>query len=403
MPARPHPSARRTTGSLLALSAAAALTAAACASNGSGTSAGSTSPTTAGTSAATAAASGPGAGSTTVGFIFVGSKSDYGYNEAAYEGSQAVAKKFPNLKVLTAENVPEDDNAARIMDGMIAKGAKIIFATSYGHLDAATKVAAEHPDVAVVQQGNLISGTVPPNLGTYFGTVYEPVYLAGIVAGLATKTNKLGYVYAFPISQTLDNIDAFERGAQSVNPAAKTYTVNTSKWCDPAKQAQAIQSLLSQGVDVTTQHQDCTGTVIKATEAAGKFTIGYHANAEPIAPKGWLTGSEWNWGPLYEDIVQTALDGKFTGSKYNANFRVGYKTGENPFVQSPYGPSVTQAMKDAVAKAKTMLTSPTGSPFLGPVKDQSGKITIPAGTVPDYTTIEKIDYFVDGVVGSIPK
>ena len=120
--------------------------------------------------------------------------------------------------MLTAENVPEDDDAARVMEGMIDKGAKIIFATSYGHLDAALKVAADHPDVVVVQQGNFIKDAIPANAGTYFGTVYEPVYLAGIAAGKSTKTNKLGYVYAFPIPQTLDNIDAFELGAQVGEP-----------------------------------------------------------------------------------------------------------------------------------------------------------------------------------------
>ena len=125
----------------------------------------------------------PGVGSTKVGFIFVGPKDDFGYNQAAYAGSQAVAEAHPDLEVLTAENVPEDDNATRVMEKMVDDGAKIIFATSYGHLDPAMKIAAEHPDVVVVQQGNVISGTVPPNAGTYFGTVYEPVYLAGIAAG----------------------------------------------------------------------------------------------------------------------------------------------------------------------------------------------------------------------------
>ncbi|GIH23335.1 ABC transporter substrate-binding protein [Acrocarpospora phusangensis] len=350
------------------------------------------------TSGGTAA---PGKDSAAVGFIFVGPKDDYGYNQAAYQGSQEVAKAFPNLEVITAENVPEDDNAARVMNSMIAKGARIIFATSYGHLDAALKVAAEHPDVAVVQQGNLITTAVPANAGTFFGTVYEPVYLAGIAAGKATKSGKLGYVYAFPITQTIDNINAFELGAQSVNPAVKTYAVSTSSWCDPAKQAEAAANLLKQGVDVITQHQDCTATVIKATEAAGKFTVGYHADASAIAPKGWLTGSQWNWGPLYTDIVKTTLGGGFTGSKYNANFRVGYKTGENPFVQSPYGPMVDEATKSEIDKARELLK--TGSPFAGPIKDQEGKIRIPEGTVPDYTTIEKIDYFVDGVVGTLPK
>ncbi|MBP2705111.1 BMP family ABC transporter substrate-binding protein [Microbispora sp. RL4-1S] len=343
----------------------------------------------------------PGKGSAAVGFIFVGPKDDYGYNQAAYQGSQAVAKAFPQLKVLTAENVPEDDNAARVMNSMIAKGAKIVFATSYGHLDAALKVAAEHPDVVVVQQGNLITGTTPRNAGTFFGTVYEPVYLAGIAAGKATKTGKLGYVYAFPISQTIDNIDAFELGAQSVNPSVRTFAVSTSSWCDPAKQAEAAANLLEQGVDVITQHQDCTATVVKATEAAGKMTVGYHADASSIAPKGWLTGSEWNWGPLYSDIVRTALDGGFTGSKYNGNFRVGYKTGDNPFVQSAYGPAVGAETRSLIEAAKEKLK--TGSPFAGPVRDQEGKVRVPDGTIPDYETIEKIDYFVQGVVGSLPK
>jgi simple sugar transport system substrate-binding protein/basic membrane protein A len=255
--------------------------------------------------------------------------------------------------------------------------------------------------VVVLQQGNIVDGAVPPNFGTYFGTVYEPVYLAGIVAGKATKTNKLGYVYAFPISQTLDNINAFQLGAASVNPNAKTYVVNTSSWCDPAKQAEAAKSLLSQGVDVISQHQDCTATVIRATEAAGKFTVGYHADATALAPKGWLTGSQWNWGPLYTTMVKTVRAGSFTGSPYNANFRVGLKTGDNPFVQSPYGPTVTDETKKLVDTAMAKI-SKDGSPFLGPVVDQDGKERVAAGAVPDYKTIESIDYFVTGVVGKIP-
>jgi basic membrane protein A len=368
------------------------LAAAACSSN-------STTKTASSGGSTTAA---PGTGGKAVGFIFVGPKDDYGYNQAAYEGSQAVAKAYPNLKVLTAENVPEDDNATRVMESMISNGAKIIFATSYGHLDPALKVAAAHPDVVVVQQGNIATGTIPANFGTYFGTVYEPVYLAGIAAGKATKTNKLGYVYAFPISQSIDNIDAFQLGAQSVNPQAKTYVVNTSNWCDPGKQAEATNSLLSQGVDVITQHQDCTATVIKTAEAKGAFTVGYHADAESLAPKGWLTGSEWNWGPLYTDIVKTVLAGTFTGSKFNANYRVGLKTGDNPFVQSPFGPSVSADTKAAIDAAKARIGAKDGSPFKGPVMDQDGKVIFADGMVPDYAAIENLKVFVNGIVGKLP-
>ena len=344
-----------------------------------------------------------GKGADTVGFIFVGPKNDYGYNQAAYDGAMALKKKFPKLKVLTAENVPENDDATRVMESMVSKGAKIIFATSYGHLDPALKVAAKHPDVCVVQQGNFIKGNVPDNAGTYFGTVYEPVYLAGIAAGKATKSNKLGYVYAFPIPQTIANINAFTLGAQSVNPDAKVYTVATSAWCDPSKQADAANSLISQGVDVITQHQDCTSTITKIANDKGVGVVGYHADASSLAPKTWVTGSQWEWAPLYSDIVKTILAGKFTGSQYNDNYRVGYKTGTNPFVQSPYGKSVSADTK-ALIESKLQDISTTGSPFAGPVKTQSGGTMFPAGVDPDYAAIEAANtQFVQGVVGDLPK
>jgi simple sugar transport system substrate-binding protein/basic membrane protein A len=378
-----------------ALLAVLALVAAACGSNTTGADSSS--------SGGTSANASPGKDAKKVGFIFVGPKDDYGYNQAAYEGSQAVKAAFPDMEVLTAENVPEDDNATRIMQSMIDDGAKIIFATSYGHLDPALKVAEANPAVVVVQQGNFIKGTIPANAGTYFGTVYEPVYLAGIAAGKSTTSNKLGYVYAFPIPQTIANINAFTLGAQSVNPAAEVITVSTSNWCDPAKQAEAAQSLISQGVDVITQHQDCTGTITKAAEAAGIKVVGYHADASALAPKGWLTGSEWKWDDMYIDIVKTSVAGGFTGSKYNANYRVGYKDGENPFIQSKFGSSVDKATQDLIATAKQTIST-TGSPFAGPVYAQDGSVLIAAGTVPDYADIETINtVFVKGVVGDIPK
>ena len=336
-----------------------------------------------------------------VGFIMVGPKDDFGYNQAVFDGSEVIADAFPDLEVLTAENVPEDDSAATTMQQMIDKGAKLIFATSYGHLDAALKVAEENPDVVVVQQGNTITTDIPDNAGTYFGTVYEPMYLAGIAAGASTTSNKLGYVYAFPIPQTIANINAFELGAQSVNPDVETITVSTSSWCDPGKQQAAAESLLSQGVDVLTQHQDCTSTIIQAAEEAGAMTVGYHADASSLAPEGWLTGAVWEWGPVYTDIVQTVLDGEFVGSQYNDNYRVGYKTGTNPFVLAPYGPDVSAETQAAIEEAQAMLAAEDGSPFLGPVEDQDGAVVIEDGVVPTYAENDAMSFFVQGVVGNL--
>ncbi len=178
-------------------------------------------------------------------------------------------------------------------------------------------------------------------MGTYFGTVYEPVYTAGIAAGQVSESGTLGYVYAFPIPQTLANINAFTLGAQSVNPDIETIAVATGSWCDPAQQAQAAQTLIDQGADVITQHQDCTKTIVETAEAAGVNSVGYHADASALAPNGWITGSEWDWTALYTDIVQTVIDGKFADSPYNGDYRVGLQTGANPFIQSAFGSMVT--------------------------------------------------------------
>ncbi|HWH31553.1 MAG TPA: BMP family ABC transporter substrate-binding protein, partial [Egibacteraceae bacterium] len=303
-----------------------------------------------------------------VGFIYIGPKDDFGYNQAAYEGSLAVEEAFGDVTVLQAENVPETTEAEVVMEDMISQGADLIFATSYGHLEFAANLAARHPDVVFVHQGGLEGDSKLDNLGTYFGTVYEPVYTAGIAAGKASRTGKLGYVYAFPIPQTLANINAFTLGAQSVNPDIETITISTGNWCDPGLQAEAAKSLIDQGADVITQHQDCTKTIIEATEAAGLYSVGYHADASELAPEGWLTGSEWDWETLYVDIVETVMNGEFADSPYNGDFRVGLQTGDNPFVQSAFGPAVDEETQALIDDARQRFID-GGSPFAGPVVD----------------------------------
>jgi simple sugar transport system substrate-binding protein/basic membrane protein A len=352
-----------------------------------------------------AGAKGPGVGSKVVGFVYVGSTSDFGYNEAAHEGAQALKKACSNLKVLEADTIPETSDMVTAAEQEIAQGAKIIFSTSYGYKDYAVTLAKKHPDVAFLQQGNYINPPMPPNANTYFGNVYETVYLGGIAAGKATKTGKLGFVAAFPIPQTLLNIDAFELGAQSVNPKVKTYVVFTGSWCDPGKQADAAKTLMQQGADVLSQHQDCTGTIIKTAEAKKAFSVGYHFNAASLAPKGWLTGSEWKWGPLYAAMVKNILAGKFTGGAFNTNFSLGFSGGSgipSPMDLAPFGPSVKVLTKKKVRTAQKKILG-GWSPFTGPIYDQTGKLQVPKGKVATGKQLAGLSYLVKGVVGTIPK
>ncbi|MGH2958213.1 MAG: BMP family ABC transporter substrate-binding protein [Solirubrobacterales bacterium] len=334
----------------------------------------------------------------TVGFLYVGPKNDFGYNQAAYEGSLEVEKNVPGTKLIQAENVPETSEATRVIEKMIKDGATTIFATSYGHLQPMLAAAKKHPDVTFEHQGGVKAGA---NVGTYFGQIYEAQYLTGMAAGLSTKSNKLGYVVAVPIPQTLLNINAFELGAQSVNPKAETTVVFTGAWCDPAKQKEATDTLIQGGVDVLSQHQDCTKTIVETTEKAGAMSVGYHADASSLAPKGWLTGSVWNWGPLYSDIVKMIGEGKWKGSKYDADYRVGFA--DSDVIQlAPFGSAVTPEVKEQVEAKQKEMKAEDFYPFQGPVVDQSGKTQIPKGENPTPTDLEKTDYLVKGVVGKIP-
>ena len=357
-----------------------------------------------------------GSGATKVGFIYVGPKDDFGYNQAAYEAAQEVGTEL-GVEIINAENVPETvEDAVPVMEDMIAQGATIIFATSYGHFQPAVEVASAHPEVCVVHQGQLESSLEEPldNLGTFFSSVFEPVYIAGIAAGATTETNTLGYVYAFPIPQTMQNINAFALGAQSVNPDAKVVAVATADWCDPAKQAQAAQTLLDADADVLTQHQDCTKTVIETAEAAGAYSIGYHYDASELAPEGWLTGSDWDWTDLYADIVATSIAGEFSTSPYNGDFRIGYRDANAPFVAfapSTPGAAITPETQALMDDALTQLTTDADgdgisdvSVFEGPLSDRDGVEQIPAGEAPDYVALDQLmstPWFVAGVEGSL--
>lgn len=339
--------------------------------------------------------------SMTVGFIMVGSTKDAGYNEAVNDAAMKV-KKDLGVNVLTADQIPENSNVTQTMQAMVDQGAKVIFATSYGYLPYAQKFAASHPKVIVLHQGGYVTTTFPKNLGTYWGESYDPVSLGGIAAGGVTKTNKLGFIYAFPIAQSIANIDAFELGAQQVNPKAQTYVESTSNWCDPLKQKQAVSSLFAQGVDVISDHQDCQATIIQAVKSANKKIVGYHFDAQALDPAGWLTGSAWNWAPVYEKEIKTIEAGKFAGSEYNANWIGSFSDGNNPIQLASIGKSVPSSLRTKIFAAEAALKKPGASTFVGPIYCQDGRVLVAAGKSASYADVNNtFNCLVKGVVGTL--
>jgi basic membrane protein A len=335
-----------------------------------------------------------------VGFIYVGPKGDYGYNQAHAEGAAVVAA-MPGVKIREEENVPETNAVEKTMESMVSlDGASLVFPTSFGYFDPhILKVAEKFPNVQFLHCGGMYQeGKHPKNVGSYFGYIDEAQYVAGIVGAMTTKTNKLGFIAAKPIPQVLRNINSFTLGARSVNPKATTSVVFTGDWSLPVKEAEAANSLIDQGVDVLTMHVDSPKVIVETAERRGVFVSGYHANQSTLAPKGYLTGAEWNWGKIYADYVTWVREGK----SYPHLLRGGLKEG---FVKmSPYGPAVSDAAKAKADEAKAKLVDGSLVIYTGPIKDNTGKVAIAAGASHPQTDIEleKMDYLVEGVAGKIP-
>ena len=182
----------------------------------------------------------------TIGFIYVGPRDDYGYNQAHSEGA-AVVKALPGVTVREEEKVPETHAVQKTMESMVHQdNATLIFPTSFGYFDPhLLKVAKKNPTITFLHCGGMYTeGKHPANVGSYFGYIDECEYVSGVVAGLMTKTNKLGFVAAKPIPQVLRNINSFELGAKSVNPACTTSVIFTGDWSLPVKEAEASNSLI---------------------------------------------------------------------------------------------------------------------------------------------------------------
>jgi basic membrane protein A len=336
----------------------------------------------------------PGDGRMKVGFITVGPVSDWGYNYAHNQGRiflEGVMSK--DIQTSIVENIPESAEVERVMEKMIASGTKLIFPTSYGYLDPALRVAERHPEVVFMHCGGY---KMSNNLGTYFAYIHQPMFLAGVVAGRMTKTNKMGFVAAHPIPQVLWNINAFTLGARSVNPSASVNVVWTNSWYDPATEAEAANGLIDLGADVLAMHQDSPITVVQTAESRGVYSIGYHADLHQFAPKGWLTGAMWDWGGLYEKIAQSVKDGNWKPEIY----RAGMESGNVKL--SSFGSAVPFEIQKEVLALRQRIEKGDYVVFQGPLKDREGRERLAAGQKPEREWMDNMDWFVEGVQGAIP-
>jgi len=332
----------------------------------------------------------------TVGFIYEGSKNDFGWNQSFAVAAQKIAKE-DGVKLVEQENVAETADVERVMESMIQlDGAKVLFASSFGYWPFILKLAPKYKDVLFVHAGGLWKEGDPANVISYRGYMEEPHYLCGIAAGMMTKSNKIGFVGPKPLYFIFNNCNGFTLGARSVNPKVTSIFVLTGDWANPVKDAEAVNSLVDQGCDVIISDSDAPKVSIETAERRGVMSCGYHTNLSSLAPKGFITGAEWDWADRGAAFVKAWQ----TGGKYPNLVVGGFK--QRLVAISPFGPNVPPAVKTAVEKARAGFIADTLKLYKGPLNDNEGHVVLKPGEVIDNEDSKfktAVNFLVEGTQG----
>ena len=331
-----------------------------------------------------------------VGFVYSGPKMDGGFNEAHARAAAAVSKLF-GVRVVEDENVPEDSSAMLTFQKQVAlQHASIVFATAPTHFDPPVlTLAPKYPKVSFRHfGGHYEEGKHPLNAASFHGYLDEAFYVSGVVAGMTTKTRKLGFVAGKNLPHVARSINAFTLGAQSVNPAVTTTVVFTGSWSNLEAEAKAANALIDQKVDVLASYVNSPRIVLDTAEKRGIYSVGVHVNGIASAPKGYLTGAEWNLEPMYTGAVTALRDGKPAPRIVRGGLAEGYVT------ISPFGPAVSEKTRQKALAVREMLMRGKLAILKGPLKDNVGRVVIPAGSAMAQNDIrlETNSYLVGGVV-----
>lgn len=328
----------------------------------------------------------------TVGFVYVSPIGDAGWTYQ-HDLGRIQLEKETGVKTNYVENVAEGADAERVIREMAKRGDKAIFATSFGYMNYMLKVSKRFPDTAFIHATGYKMGK---NMGIYNARFYEGRYLTGVIAGEMTKSNVLGYVAAFPIPEVLQGINAFIKGARSVNPKVELRVIWVNSWYDPGKERQAAMTLLSQNADVITHHTDSTA-VVQAAEEKGKYAFGYHSDMSKYGPKAHLTSTTHHWGDYYVDTVKAVQAGTWKPESVWGGYQQGMIS------LAPLNSAIPADVQNRIRDMEKQLTDGSLHPFSGPVIDQDGKEVVAAGATMTDDQLNGMNYYLQGVVSKLPK
>jgi basic membrane protein A len=324
-------------------------------------------------------------------WIYVGPHNDGGWSQAHDRGRLYVQKQLgANVVTTYKENVPEGPQASQVIDSLVRDGNKIIFATSFGYMDAMAAAAKKYPDVYFEHATGY---KTDKNYANYFGAGEDAIYLSGIAAGAASKKGVVGYIVPFPIPEIIRHANAFALGVQLVKPNAKVKLVWTKSWFDPAKEKKAAESLVAAGADVIGQNVDSPAAGQYA-QSKGLPWVGYNSDSRKFAPTSWQVAAVYNWGPYYLKRVKAAAAGTWKTGSYWGTMADGFT------LLSPYGPKVTAKTKKLIAAKRAAIIKGAFYEFQGPLYDQSGKLRVAKGKRMTLSDILSVNWLVKGIEGS---
>ncbi len=329
-----------------------------------------------------------------VGFIYVGPIGDGGWSYQHDQGRLAIEEKYGDkIETSYIESVPEGADAERALTQLALAGNKLIFATSFGFMDAVMATAAKFPDMKFEHATGYKRAD---NVSTYDARFYEGRAVMGTIAGRMTKSNKIGYIGSFPIPEVIQGINSSFIHARKVNPNVEMKVVWAYSWFDPAKEADAAAAVIADGVDVILQHTDSTAPLAKAQEA-GAIGFGQASDMAAFKPTPRVSAIIDNWAPYYIDRVGKVLDGTW------ASQGVWLGIGDGEVEIGEITDAVPAEVKAEAEALKAKIASGEYHPFTGPLKKQDGSDWLAEGQTATDEDLSQMNFYVEGITAEIPK
>ncbi len=353
------------------------------------------------------------------GFIYVGPIGDYGWSHAHNQARLIAEETFPWLETVYVESVPEGEVETYIDRLIQEEKCDVVFTTSFGFMDGTLAAAERYPEVIFAHASGFKRA---PNMATYMADFYQVYYLNGLMAGVLTESDKIGYVGAYPIPELKRHISAFTIGVREVNPKATVHPRWIYEWYNPAAAKEATEALIEDGADVFAFTED-SPTVVQVAAENGLPSFSHYSPMYRFAPDYAVSGQLVHWEAIYLDFLAKVYAGMYTASNLQdvdywwllreKAVEMGAKPG------MPINPAYEEALKavvvtdpvlgeisvyDLVFKRLEQMADPSMvfDPFQGPIYDRKGNLRVPEGMRMTVAELTQMEWAVEGVVGPWP-